>query len=396
MMIRLKYGLLAAAGLVAIAPLALTALEAGAPAVHALFDLDHPETGPFPTDFFTVTHLAHATGRRVNLPYPDCAVRPSDCDDLSVINTLDGFNLQTRLSIPFDGAIDPSTVTSESVFLISLGSTRAPWNHGAGTVVGINQVVWDTLTNTLHAESDELLAQHTRYALIVTNGVRDARGQPVEASKAFRRFWSIARPDYALALVAAVHAAKQVGVREHDIVAASVYTTQSITPVMERIRDRIKADVPAPANFRIGPQGERAVFGRTDVAGIAWRQHTAVSPPGFTTMNLDLAVLNVVPGAVSAIAYGTYVSPEYRVPGEYIPRWERAARFRQCRATKRSPSRSSCPQAPGRRQDGRLPSSVSLPFGTSRWRPWRRSSRPAALPPLASIPPDAHSDRFQP
>ena len=32
----------------------------------------------------------------------------------------------------------------------------------AGTVVGINQVVWDTFTTTLHVESDALLAQHTR------------------------------------------------------------------------------------------------------------------------------------------------------------------------------------------------------------------------------------------
>ena len=80
-------------------------------AVHALFDLDRPETGPFPTDVFTVADPSHNTGRRVNLPYPDCTVRVSDCEDLDVINTLDGFGLQTRISIPFDGSIDPSTVT---------------------------------------------------------------------------------------------------------------------------------------------------------------------------------------------------------------------------------------------------------------------------------------------
>jgi hypothetical protein len=44
-------------------------------AVHALFDLTHPKTGPFPTDIFTVVDATHNTGRRVNLPYPDCAVR---------------------------------------------------------------------------------------------------------------------------------------------------------------------------------------------------------------------------------------------------------------------------------------------------------------------------------
>jgi hypothetical protein len=45
-----------------------------------------------------------ATFRSVNLPKPDCAARPSDCEDIDVINTLDGFNLQPRLAIPFDGA----------------------------------------------------------------------------------------------------------------------------------------------------------------------------------------------------------------------------------------------------------------------------------------------------
>jgi hypothetical protein len=91
--------------------------------VHALFNLHHPETGPFPSDIFTVADPTHNTGHRVNLPYPDCAVHVSDCKDLDVINTLDGFGLQTRLSIPFDGSIDVNTATAENVFLISLGST---------------------------------------------------------------------------------------------------------------------------------------------------------------------------------------------------------------------------------------------------------------------------------
>jgi hypothetical protein len=56
------------------------------------------------------------TRLRVNLPRPDCAIRPSDCADVDVINTLDGFNLQPRLSIPFDGSIDPASVNSSNLF----------------------------------------------------------------------------------------------------------------------------------------------------------------------------------------------------------------------------------------------------------------------------------------
>src|SRR5688572_3440153 len=88
--------------------------------VHALFDLDRKEASPFPTDIFTVPDDRHATGRRISLPYPDCSLRVSDCQDLDVINTLDGFGLQPRISIPFDGPIDPDSVGSDAVFLVDL------------------------------------------------------------------------------------------------------------------------------------------------------------------------------------------------------------------------------------------------------------------------------------
>jgi hypothetical protein len=291
--------------------------------VHALFNLHHLETGPFPSDIFTVTDRTHNTGRRVNLPYPDCALHVSDCEDLDVINTLDGFGLQTRISIPFDGPIDVDTATSETVFLIRLGSTLRrddDDNDNAVQVVGINQVVWDVQTNTLHVECDELLAQHTRYALIVTDGMRDAGGQPVEASKAFRRFRQTVRGKYQHALLEAIHAARRLGVRERHIVTASVYTTQSVTSVMERIRDQVKNGTPAPANFLLGPNGERAVFNVADVSSIVSGQHTTVNPTGYTTLDLELPILQVVPGAVGTFASGIYVSPDYQVhPGEHIP-----------------------------------------------------------------------------
>jgi Bacterial virulence factor lipase N-terminal len=291
-------------------------------AVHALFNLHHPETGPFPSDVFTVPDQTHNTGRRVNLPYPDCTIRVSDCEDLAVVNTLDGFGLQTRLSIPFDGSIDVNTATSDTLFLISLGSTIDRNGDPPGTVIGINQIVWDTFTDTLHVESDELLTQHTRYALIVTNRLRDINGRPVEASDSFRRFRQTVRGEYKRALLEAIHAARGLGVHERDIVTASVFTTQSITAVMERIRDQIKNGTPEPANFLLGSRRERAVFNVADVTSIDWSQHTRVSPPGFTPANppIDLAVLRYIRDAIGTMAYGYYVSPDYLVhPGEYIP-----------------------------------------------------------------------------
>lgn len=288
--------------------------------VHALFDLAKPTTGPFPSDWFTTSNSDNNTGRQVNLPLPDCSARRSDCDDLNVINRLDGFDLQPRLSIPFDGPIDPKSVTSKTVFLISLGSTFDGDDH-SGHVVGINRVVWDTFTNTLHVESDALLDQHTRYALIVTRGVRDQDGNPVDASEEFRQFRQRVREGYKHALLEAIHAARRVGFQELDIATASVFTTQSATAIMEKIRDQIKAATPAQADFNLGPGGTRTVFPLEAVTSVTWLRQTRDNPPGFALpLQLDLQLLRMIPGAVRQIAFGKYVSPDYEVhPGEFIP-----------------------------------------------------------------------------
>jgi hypothetical protein len=291
------------------------------PSTFAAFDLDTPERGPFPSDRFTVADSSQLTDRRVNLPLPDATSRPSDYADLSVLNTLDGFNLQPRLSIPFSGPIDVNTVNSSTVFLIELNDTTSHRERG-GQIVGINQVVWDVATNTLHVESDQLLDQHTRYALIVTSGVKDLDGDPVQASEAFRRFRHEVRGEYKHDLLAAVHAAHQLGVREQDIVTASVFTTQSATAAMEKIRDQIHAAAPAPADFLLGPDGNRTVFALDDVTGITWSQQIGHSPNQFNSVSLatELAALRSMPGAVGRIGYGRYTSPEYLVhPGEFIP-----------------------------------------------------------------------------
>ena len=290
--------------------------------VHALFDLNAPVAGPFPSDWFTIADTSHNTGRRVSLPAPDCETRRSDCENIAVLNSLDGFNLQPRLSVPFSGSIDANSVTSDTVFLVSLGSTLSDQGFmPPGTVIGINQVVWDTFTNSLYLESNALLAQHTRFALIVTRGVRDDGGAPVQASEAFRRFRQIVRGEYKQALLDAIHTARRVGVREEDIAVASVFTTQSATAVLEKMRDQIHAATPAPADFLLGPQRERTVFSLNGVTGIRFDQQTRVDPPVFTPVNLNVSLLrNIFPGAVGTLAFGKYVSPDYQVhPGEYIP-----------------------------------------------------------------------------
>src|SRR5207249_2162786 len=132
----------------------------------------------------------------------------------------------------------------------------------------INQTVWDVATNTLHVESDELLDQHTRYALIVTRGVHDPAGHPVEASNEFSRFrhdlnfgqtHDVALKEYRKEMLDALQAARRAGVAEKDIATASVFTTLSATAVPEKIRDQIHAATPATADFLLGADGTRTV-----------------------------------------------------------------------------------------------------------------------------------------
>jgi hypothetical protein len=297
--------------------------ETGAPGprrqVHAGFDLTDPSGGPFPSNRFTVADPTQNTGRRVNLPLPDPTTNPSDYQDTQLLNELDGFNLQPRLSIPFDGAIDVNSVSSSTVFLLSLGDTLVPHDHG-GQVVGINQVVWDVATTTLHVESDQLLDQHTRYALIVTDGVRDQRGHPVEETEAFRHFRQTVHGAYREELRDAVHAARRLGVRQRDIVTASVFTTESATAFLEKVRDRIHAVTPEPADFNLGSNGERTVFNRSEVNGITFNEQDGATPLHFTPVPLATGLLDIIPGAVGTVAFGKYLSPDYEVhPGEYIP-----------------------------------------------------------------------------
>jgi len=95
----------------------LVSTGAHAAGVKALFDLSAPETAPFPTDLLTKPAADQMTGLQVNLPKPaGCAPKPllTECSDIDLVNELDGFSLQPRLSIPFTGQIDVNTVCSSS------------------------------------------------------------------------------------------------------------------------------------------------------------------------------------------------------------------------------------------------------------------------------------------
>ena len=295
------------AGALAAALLAPAALAAG---VSVRFDTASPAGAPFPSNRYTVADAAQATLRRVALPKPDCAQRPSDCADIDVLNTLDGFSTQPRITIPFDGDIDPASVNSGTVYLLNLGQVLT--GRGAGERVGINQAVWDPASKTLVVQSDALLAEQSRYLLVVTDGVRDRQGRKIQSAGWGAETGTEAGRELRDALQALPQG------RAH-VAAASVFTTQSASTDLLKIKAQIKASVPAPVDFRIGNGGtERALFPLASVQAIQFARQVGTAP-SFSNGFLPTPALATVPGAVGQLAYGRFRSPDYQTAQKYIP-----------------------------------------------------------------------------
>lgn len=267
---------------------------------------------PFPTNLFTTSDRTQATGLRVDLPKPDCAVRPSDCADVDVLNTLDGFNIQPRISIPFSGPIDVATVSSQTVFLVGPRGRR----------VGINQVVWEPAANTLHVESDQQLESDSRYLLIVTRGVRGSDGQRLDTTAFWHDFLSGHPPNaatraYRTQLLLALFGSIFGGVDLKQVAGASLFTTQSIDAISKKVRTQIRQSKGPTPSFTLGTAGERTVFPLPSITAIQWRRQTGTST--FTTSFLPTPVLSLFPGSVGTVAFGSYPSPDYQTAAKFIP-----------------------------------------------------------------------------
>ncbi len=116
----------------------------------------------FPSDDLTVRDRTQLTGRRVNLPLPDCAARPTDCNTVRLLNQLDGFDLDPRLALRFAAPVDPAAIAAATV-VEQLGGSR----DGART--GVDRVVYDAATNTVYAHPAQQLSPGTTYRLRVGN-----------------------------------------------------------------------------------------------------------------------------------------------------------------------------------------------------------------------------------
>ncbi|MCC6391159.1 MAG: hypothetical protein IT167_11195 [Bryobacterales bacterium] len=286
----------------------LISAYAQAAGVTVRFEPSSPEIGPFPSDALTIVDWNQKTGRRINLPLPDCATQVSACAQTQILNEYDGFNVNPRLHVRFSAPVDLDSLR-RGVFLVALDNMTFEESGASytGTPIPINQLVWDPATFTLYAKPDNVLDQHRRYALVVTSAVLDTRGNAVEADPAFLR--CITQPDSAYCGDLAGRLSVLFALGEwlggtQRIVSASTFTTLSATAWIEKVRDLLPL---TPTAVRL--TGPRSVFAATDIQSVVHRQQTTVSLAGFTNSTLGIARL----AGIGSIMFGSYRSPSYLV-----------------------------------------------------------------------------------
>jgi hypothetical protein len=284
------------------------------------FGTSDPDAAPFPSDRYSVADAAQLSGRRIALPKPDCAVRVSDCQDVDVLNTLDGFSVTPRFTVPFTGDIDPATVSSDSVYLLHVGTAG---ELRAGGKVGINQIAWDAPSRTLSFKSDELLLEHARYLLVVTNRVRDTEGKALGGGEWIDDASGLAigrqaetgayRDELRRALaLAAADAGRPV--------AASLFTTQSATSELAQLASQVKARTPVAVDFMVATRGgapARAVFDVNEVTRLQFRRQVGTTQ--FSDIEQQLVSLQVMQGSIAKVGYGYFDSPNYLTSTLLIP-----------------------------------------------------------------------------
>jgi hypothetical protein len=292
---------------------ALLAVRLHGRGIRVEFDPTDPDVGPFPTDFLTVPDSRQRTGLRVNLPFPDCGTNLSDCGEIRLINDLDGFSNNPRLTVKFSGAINPDTLR-EGIFYVWLDALLPQRFHlyPNGTTFPINQVVYDPATFTAHAKPDNVLEQSRRYMIIVTDAVLDAGGDPVEADPGFqscidRRIGG----DYCQRVADGL-AAVRAALGSRRVMGASIFTTLSSTAWLENART---ATLQVPAQFR--RTGANNVVQAAAIRSIRLRQHTGENRFVEQVLPIPPALLALF--GVGRIAFGSIRSPRFLGPTLTIP-----------------------------------------------------------------------------
>jgi hypothetical protein len=264
----------------------------------------------FPTDRLTAPDSGQLTGRHVAMLAPSCPTDPAGCDDVALLNQLDGFSVNPRVAITFDGPIRIESVTRETAFIVPVAA------EGAAVPIPLGQFVWDGEGKVLYARPERALLQSRIYALVVTTRIVDAEGKRLRPA-----------PDFLKPREGTDHARKvetqmwkaisPTGLKWADIAGIALFTTQSVTADLERMRAVLESRAPPTVTFDLAPGGARSVFARDYLQAIELRRHVATS--GMLLGDAVPIALNLLPPTeVGAIAFGRYRSPSFLSADRHI------------------------------------------------------------------------------
>ena len=264
-----------------------------------------------PSDRLTTPDPGQLTGRRIALPPPDCATDAAGCDEVALLNELDGWSVNPRISIRFSGPIALDSVSRTSAFIVPL------WSEPMPTPVGLQQLVWDGESQTLHARPERPLLQARRYALVLTTRVLDEAGQPLTPLAGKALVSEAAQGISAQGTV--LQQLKPLGLTRKDLAAVAVFTTQSVTAGLEQMRASLDSTSGPTLRFALGPNGASSVYPRVELDGIDVRRQTAADPTAPLAERVVLPLAVVPPTAVRTIAFGRFSSRSFLTPERHIP-----------------------------------------------------------------------------
>lgn len=296
-------------------PLLLCIQLLSAAGVTVRWDPRDPAVGPFPNDFLTLPDSSQKTGRRVNLPVPsDCTAAPSDCQDVQLVNQLDGFQTAPRLRVSFSAPIDVNTLYN-SIYYVPIDNLThdEPGINHHGQLIPINQIIYDPDTNTVYGKPDGNLDQHRHVAIIVTDKIHDLAGNPVQpdggyaACSQLSNAW--AQGNWYCNLLAPVVVGVAAEVAPYNVVSASVFTTMNVTTWLEGARAQLANLAPSPST----PQW----IAYSNISSLVLHEQVKASPAQF--VDVPLPVRNALFQGIGAFAFGTFSSPNFLNDQQTIP-----------------------------------------------------------------------------
>ena len=252
---------------------------------------------------------------RINLPMPDCTTAPSNCQDVELINQLDGFQTAPRIRVTFSGPIDLNTM-HHAIYYVALDNLTQE-EHGinfTGQMLYLTQMIYDPTTNTIYGKPDGNLDQHRQYAIVVTDAIRDLAGDPVGADPGYTACVqppAYVQTDYCSELSQAVSRVAA-EFAPANIVGASVFTTMNITTWMEKAYAQLPNLAPPPS-----PAQPPALIQYSNIASLVLHEQVSVNPSQF--VDLPLPITNALFQGIGAIGFGSFASPNFLNDQQVIP-----------------------------------------------------------------------------